>query len=78
MQRAQMASIACENAQPLAAEQHHRQQLQSLSQRLLEVQEAERRSIARELHDEIGQLLTGLKLTLEMSPPRRPILPWTR
>nr|NIN99224.1 histidine kinase [Anaerolineae bacterium]NIQ82060.1 histidine kinase [Anaerolineae bacterium] len=32
----------------------------------VEVQEAERRYIARELHDEIGQLLTGLKLTLDM------------
>lgn len=37
-----------------------------LSRRLIEVQEAERRSIALELHDEIGQILTGLKLTLEM------------
>lgn len=36
-----------------------------LSRRLIEVQEAERRRIALELHDEIGQLLTGLKLTLE-------------
>jgi len=37
-----------------------------LSRRLLEVQEAERRRVALELHDEIGQVLTGLKLTLEM------------
>lgn len=44
-------------------------QLQTLSQRLLDVQETERRAIARELHDQIGQLLTGLKLTLEMSAP---------
>ena len=36
-----------------------------LSHRLLEVQEAERRHVARELHDEIGQCLTGLKLGLE-------------
>jgi signal transduction histidine kinase len=33
---------------------------------LVEVQEAERRFLARELHDEIGQVLTGLKLMLEM------------
>jgi PAS domain S-box-containing protein len=38
---------------------------QALSRRLLEVQEQERRSLARELHDEVGQLLTGLRLTLE-------------
>jgi len=38
-----------------------------LSRRLFDVQEAERRAIALELHDEIGQILTGLKLTLEMT-----------
>jgi PAS domain S-box-containing protein len=38
--------------------------LQALSIRLIEVQEAERRYLARELHDEIGQLLTGLRLLL--------------
>lgn len=42
------------------------ERLRVLSRRLMEVQELERRNIARELHDEIGQLLTGLKLTLEM------------
>jgi PAS domain S-box-containing protein len=46
--------------------QHYAEHLKSLSRRLMEVQEAERRNIARELHDEIGQALTGLKLTLEM------------
>lgn len=40
--------------------------LRSLSRRLVEVQEMERRGIARELHDHIGQELTGLKLFLEM------------
>ena len=43
------------------------EQLQTLSRRLMEVQEMERRNIALELHDEIGQVLTGLKLTLEVS-----------
>lgn len=43
------------------------ERLKSLSRRLMEVQELERRSIALELHDEIGQVLTGLKLTLEVS-----------
>jgi signal transduction histidine kinase len=40
--------------------------LRALSQRLVEVQESERRHLARELHDEIGQILTGLKLRLEL------------
>ena len=44
------------------------QELQALSRRLVEVQEAERTHIARELHDEIGQNLTGLKLTLGAMP----------
>jgi PAS domain S-box-containing protein len=38
--------------------------LQTLSRRLLAVQEGERQHLARELHDEIGQLLTGLRLLL--------------
>ena len=38
--------------------------LQILSQRLMEIQELERRAIARDLHDEIGQALTAIKLNL--------------
>ncbi|BCS34841.1 hypothetical protein TBR22_A40670 [Luteitalea sp. TBR-22] len=39
--------------------------LQSLSRRLLTVQETERRSLARELHDEIAQALTAAKIALQ-------------
>jgi PAS domain S-box-containing protein len=39
--------------------------LRRLSHRVLETQESERRLIARELHDEIGQQLTGVKMLLE-------------
>jgi PAS domain S-box-containing protein len=41
-------------------------ELRRLSHRILEVQESERRLIARELHDEIGQALTGVKMMLEL------------
>lgn len=40
-------------------------QLETLSRRLLAAQEDERRNVARELHDEIGQLLTVVKLDLQ-------------
>lgn len=39
--------------------------LQQLSRRLLAVQEQERRHLARELHDEIGQVLTVAKMQLQ-------------
>ena len=39
-------------------------QLQALSVKLLEAQETERRFLAHELHDEIGQALTAIKINL--------------
>ena len=44
-------------------ESHER--LESLSRRLVDMQEAERRALARELHDEVGQILASLRLRLE-------------
>jgi signal transduction histidine kinase len=38
------------------------EELRRLSQKLLRAQEAERKSISRELHDEIGQKLTALRM----------------
>jgi signal transduction histidine kinase len=37
----------------------------ALSARILELQDSERRKVARELHDSVGQYLTGLKINLE-------------
>jgi signal transduction histidine kinase len=45
--------------------------LAALSSRLLRIQEDERRAFAHELHDQVGQTLTGLKLQLDQIP--RPI-----
>jgi signal transduction histidine kinase len=42
-----------------------RRRLQTLSRQLLQAQESERRHIARELHDEIGQALTVIKINLQ-------------
>lgn len=39
--------------------------LQALSQQLMHVQEQERRQLAQDLHDEIGQALTALKMNLQ-------------
>ena len=39
--------------------------LEKLTRRLIQVEEEERRRIARELHDEIGQALTALKINLQ-------------
>jgi PAS domain S-box-containing protein len=47
-----------------------RSRLEALSRRLVDLQEAERQEIARELHDEVGQLLTGLKVLLEREARR--------
>ena len=65
------ATIAIENARLFQAETTAREQaellrleLQSLSRRLVQVQETERRNIARELHDEAGQALTSMMVGL--------------
>jgi PAS domain S-box-containing protein len=48
------------------------QMMQSYSQRLIETQEAERRRIARALHDEIGQTLTAIRIQLSAAQPSAP------
>jgi PAS domain S-box-containing protein len=47
-----------------SAAQRRNQELQDLARRLVEMQEAERGHLAHELHEEVGQVLAGLKLSL--------------
>ncbi len=48
----------------ITAQVNAMRRLSELSARLLQVQEAERSKVARELHDEIGQQLTAIRLNL--------------
>ena len=47
-----------------SALESERGELRRLSSKLVSAQEGERKAISRELHDQIGQLLTGLKIQL--------------
>ena len=44
----------------------HEEALRALSQQLMEAHEKDRRAIARELHDQIGQTLTAITLNLQL------------
>jgi signal transduction histidine kinase len=60
------ASLAIQNAWLFEQVRAGSDRLQSLSRRLVEIQENERLYIARELHDEAGQMLTSLMLNLRI------------
>jgi signal transduction histidine kinase len=62
---ADRAAPAVERARLMEAVRVAHDNLEALSRRLVQVQETERAEIARELHDEVGQLLTGLNLMVE-------------
>ena len=59
------AALTKEIKERIAAETHLREsevQLRALAARLISIREEERARIAREIHDELGQVLTGLKM----------------
>jgi PAS domain S-box-containing protein len=56
---------AIANAQLLKAAKEQHEQLRALSSKLVEVQETERQALTTELHDRVGQNLTGLSINLQ-------------
>ncbi len=62
---ADQASSAIANAELFEQVRAGRERQRVLAKSLVEVQEAERRHVARELHDQLGQSLTGLQFMLE-------------
>jgi signal transduction histidine kinase len=59
---------AIERGRLLESVRAGRERMEALSHRLLSVQEEERRRLAIELHDELGQILTVVKINLESLP----------
>lgn len=57
-------ALVLHNAQLFGELQRSHGRLEDLSRRLVQIQETERRHIARELHDEVGQTLTALGIHL--------------
>lgn len=61
---ADQAAISITNANLFRQVRLGREQQRKLSKSIVDVQEEERRHIARELHDHLGQILTGLQFML--------------
>jgi signal transduction histidine kinase len=59
-----ISSLEKESAEYQNATKQAEQRLRQLSQQLVSSQEQERKALSRELHDEIGQLLTALRMEL--------------
>ncbi len=60
-----------ESGRNRASTERAERELRRLSQQLVHAQEAERRSLSRELHDEVGQMLTALRMELAGLEPAR-------
>jgi PAS domain S-box-containing protein len=63
-------AVALDNARLFSVIQANEAALRSLSLRLINVQELERRHIAQELHDELGQLLTAIQINVDLARRR--------
>jgi signal transduction histidine kinase len=77
---ANQAALAITNAHLFSEAHRSRERLRQLAQQLVIVQEQERQHVSRELHDQAGQILVALQITLgllqaeipeEMESPRQ-------
>ena len=67
-----IATLACVLTQQRLSRKSIKFEPRELAERLLQVQENERHRLSRELHDDIGQLLTAAKLQLQWLQRRMP------
>ena len=70
---ANQAAIALDNARLFEQVQAGRERLAWLAQQVVSAQEEERQRLSRELHDEAGQALTALKISLELIQSDLPV-----
>jgi signal transduction histidine kinase len=73
-----VAGLERELHQRRIAETGNRKDLERLSARLVDAQEQERRALSRELHDEVGQALTAIKMEVGVALRSAPADPRTR
>jgi PAS domain S-box-containing protein len=69
---ADQVAVAIENARLLELVRRSSGDLKALSIQLINIQEDERKKIAQELHDQIGQTLFAMKMNLEMTKKNLP------
>lgn len=63
---ADQATLAITNAKLFSEVQNSRKRLQQLARQLVFVQEQGRRSLSRELHDQVGQVLIALHINMKL------------
>jgi signal transduction histidine kinase len=63
---ADQIGVAIENARLFGEQNEQHKQLRKLSTRLAEAEETERKRLAQELHDQVGQKLTALGINLNI------------
>ena len=65
-------AFAVSTFEDVSAQKAAEAELRRMSARLVQAGERERHAVARELHDELGGLLTSLQMSLRMNPARDP------